>query len=92
MPGVFGDVDGGSTPFTAQRHALENAQEHEQHWGEHTNAGDGRQEANGERGAAHQAGGNQERGFAAQAVAHATEDDGAERSKREPGGKAEQGK
>ena len=90
--GMLGDVDGGAAIFAAQRGSLADAQEDEQDRGEDAGLAVGRQQADGEGGAAHQADGDEEGRLAADAVAHRPEHDRAQRAKGEAGGEqAERG-
>ena len=86
---VLGDVDRRAAIFAAERDALQDAQEDQQHRRERARLGVGRQQADQEGRPAHQADGDQEGALAAQPVADDAEDQRAERPEREAG--AEQG-
>ena len=83
---VLGDVDRRPAPFAAERQALQDPQQHEQHRRDHAGVGVGRQQADPEGGAAHDGDRDEEGALAADQVAHATEDQCAERPEREAGG------
>ena len=82
--GMFGDVNCRAAIFAAKRSALTDAQEHQQNRGDDPGGGVGRQQADGEGCAAHQADGGEEGRLAPHPVAHRPEDDRAQWPEREP--------
>ena len=89
---MLGDVDRRPAIFAAERDALADAQQDEQDRRDDTGARIGRQHADQEGGAAHQADGGEERALAPQPVADHPEDERAQRPEGEAGGEqAERG-
>ena len=80
---MLGDIDRRAAIFAAERGALADAQEDEQDRREDAGLGVGRQQADGEGRAAHQADGDKEGRLAPDAVAHRAEDDRAQRPEGE---------
>ncbi len=80
---MFGDIDRRAAIFAAERGSLADAQEHQQDRGEDSDLFVGRQQADGEGRAAHQADGGEEGRLAPDPVAHRAEDDRAQRPEGE---------
>ncbi|MND99903.1 hypothetical protein D3C80_922960 [compost metagenome] len=89
--GVLGDVGGGAAVFTAQRQTLDQAHQHQDDRRGDADGRIGRQEADHEGRQTHQQHGDEEGVLASPQVAQPPEDDGAERTDREPGGEGHQG-
>ncbi|MOA23356.1 hypothetical protein D3C78_1439710 [compost metagenome] len=89
---MLGHVGGGTAVFTAQRQALQHAQNNEYHGCGHADRGIGRQDADDERRQAHDQDGDQEGVLASDHVAEPAEHQGAERPHDEARGKRQQGK
>ena len=89
---VFSHVGGRATVFTTQRQTLQQTQSNQNDRGSHTNAGIARQHTHDEGGQAHDQDGDQEGVFAADHVAQAAEEDGAEGTNNEAGREGQQRK
>ena len=90
MGGVLGHIGGSTAVFTAQCQALQQAQHDQDDGGRHADRSIRRQDAHDERGQAHDQDGDQERVLAADHVAQAAEEDGAERTNNEARRKSQQ--
>ena len=80
---VFGDVDGGAAILAPHGHALQDAQQDEHDGAEAEQLLIVRQQTDSEGSAAHDDDGGEEGALAAEAVAHAAEDQRAERAEQE---------
>ena len=87
---MLGDIGRRPAVLAAEREALQQTAGDEQNWRHNANAGVAGQETNYECRDAHHGHGDQEGVLAADKVAEAAEEQGAERTHRKAGGEAEQ--
>ncbi len=89
---MLGHIDGGTAVLSAKRKALQQSQRDQDDWRRDADGAVGRQHAHQEGGQAHDHDGDEEGVFAADQIARAPEEEGAERPHEKARRKGQQGK